>query len=45
MTLETGDKAEHIYIYEGDDIEILAEFFCDKHDLLPEGKEFIIREI
>ncbi|KAM3146355.1 hypothetical protein pb186bvf_001324 [Paramecium bursaria] len=45
VSLDTGDKIEQIYIYEGDDIEVLAEFFCERHSIQPEGKSFIISQI
>lgn len=38
VTLDTGDKPEYIHIYEGDDIEMLAEFFCDRHNIQEDGK-------
>ncbi|CAD8068659.1 unnamed protein product [Paramecium primaurelia] len=45
VTLDTGDKPEYIHIYEGDDIEMLAEFFCDRHNIQEDGKQFIIDHI
>lgn len=31
VTLDTGEKIEFIHIYDGDDIEVLAEYFCERH--------------
>ncbi|CAD8079853.1 unnamed protein product [Paramecium sonneborni] len=45
VSLDTGEKIEQICIYEGDDIELLTQFFCDRHQIRQEGKQFIIAEI
>ncbi|CAD8175560.1 unnamed protein product [Paramecium octaurelia] len=45
VSLDVGDKIEQIFIYEGDDIELLTQFFCDRHQIKQEGKQFIIAEI
>ncbi|CAD8091049.1 unnamed protein product [Paramecium sonneborni] len=45
VSLDTGDKIEQICIYDGDDIELLTQFFCDRHQIKQEGKQFIITEI
>ncbi|CAD8163111.1 unnamed protein product [Paramecium pentaurelia] len=45
VSLDIGEKIEQICIYEGDDIELLTQFFCDRHHIKQEGKQFIIAEI
>lgn len=45
VTLDTGERPEYIHIYEGDDVELLAEFFCIRHEIMEDGKQFIINEI
>lgn len=45
VTLDTGERPEYINIYEGDDIEMLASFFCERHEIMEDGKQFIINEI
>lgn len=42
VSLDTGERTEHIYIYEGDDVEMLADYFCERHDIRQEGKKYII---